>query len=153
MRFFRRGKSKIWVCPTVAGASPTSTELTAGTDISGYIAAINGFGLTNSPIATPDLGTSFNSQIEGEDTIADSSLGVYDDDTDDALRTLLAKGTEVCLVLMPYGNVPAKRCEVWKVKSTGFNDQWGMDAAAAQATVSFAVTATPNQAGTVPAAA
>jgi hypothetical protein len=152
MRFFRRGKSKIWICPTVAGSSPTTAELTAGTDISGSIAAIGGFGLTNSPITTPDLGTSFNSQIEGEDTVADSSFTVYDDDSEEgeALRELLAKGTEVCAVLMPYGKVATKRCEVWRIKSTGFNDTWSMDAAAAQAVVSVAVTQTPNQLGVIP---
>lgn len=154
MRFFRRGKSKVYVCPTVAGASPSRAELTAGYDVSGSIAAISGFGLTNSPIATPDLGTSFNSQIEGEDTVADSSFTVYDDDSSegDDLRDMLAKGTETCVVLMPYGDVPTKRLEVWRAKSTGFNDQWSMDASAAQAAVSFAITDTPNQVGVVPAA-
>jgi hypothetical protein len=149
VRFFRRGKSKIYICPTVVGASPTTAEITAGTDISGSVAAISGFALTNAPIATPDLGTAFNSQIEGEDTVADSTLTLYDDDSTpgQTLRTLLAKGTAVSLVLMPYGKVAAKRCEVWPVKSVGFNDQWSMDATAAQAVVGFAITGTPNQAG------
>lgn len=153
MRFFRRGKSKVWICPTVAGDSPTTAELTAGTDISKYIASISGFGLTNSPITTPDLGTAFNSQIEGEDTVADSSFTLYDDDEEDGelLRTLLARGTECCVVLMPYGRVATKRCEKWKVKVTGFNDQWSTDATAAQAVSSFAVSETPNQEGIVPA--
>lgn len=152
MRFFRRGKSKIYVCPLVAGDSPTTAEITAGTDISGSIAAIAGFGLTNSPIATPDLGTAFNSQIEGEDAVADSSFTLYDDDSEagETLRTLLAKGTEVVIVLMPYGHIAAKRCEKWPVKSTGFNDTWSMDAAAAQAVVGFAISKTPVQDGIIP---
>lgn len=154
MRFFRRGKSKVLVCPTVAGDSPTRPEMTAGTDISKYVASVTGFGITNTPIVTPDLGTKFNSQIEGEDTVADSSFGLYDEDDEDgeALRALLAKGTEVCIVLLPYGDVATKRCEVWRVRSTGFNDQWSMDASAAQAVAGFAVTEEPEQAGVVPAA-
>lgn len=155
MRFFRRGKSKIMVCPTVAGASPTSAEITGGTDISNSIASIAGFGITNSPIVTPDLGTAFNTQIEGEDTVADSSFGLYDDDgpEGEAIRLLLAKGTETCLVLMPYGNTPTKRCEVWRVRVTGLNDGWTLDATAAQMTASFAITKQPAQDGVIPAAA
>lgn len=151
MRFFRRGKSKIYIVPTIAGASPTTAELTAGTDVSGEVAAISGFGLTNSPITTPDLGTAFNSQIEGEDTAEDCSITFYDDDgTGSTLRTLLAKGTECHVVLMPYGKIAEKRLEKWPVKSTGFNDQWSMDAAAAQAVCTFAVRTTPTQNGVVP---
>lgn len=149
MRFFRRGKSKIWIIPTVAGTSPTTAEFTAGTDVSGDVAAISGFGLSNSPISVPDLGTTFNSQVEGEDTAEDCSVTFYDDDTTSTTRTLLAKGTAVCVVLLPYGKVSTKRCEVWRCKSTGFNDQWSLDATAAQATVNFAVLSTPNQAGVI----
>lgn len=151
MRFFRRGKSKIYIIPTIAGATPTSAEITAGTDVSGSVASISGFGLTNSPISTPDLGTLFNSQIEGEDSAEDCSITFYDDDTTTTLRTLLVKGTACHVVLMPYGNIATKRLERWPVKSTGFNDQWTLDSAAAQAVVTFAVTDTPNQNGTVPA--
>lgn len=150
MRFFRRGKSKIYVVPLIAGASPTAPELSAGTDVSGSTAAISGFGLTNSPISTPDLGTLFNSQIQGEDSTEDCSITFYDDDTASTLRTLLAKGTDCSVVLMPYGKVSTKRCEIWPVTSTGFNDQWSLDATAAQAMVTFAVRNTPNQAGILP---
>jgi len=150
VRFFRRGKSKVYIVPAVVGASPTSAELTAGTDVSGDLAAISGFGITNSPIPTPDLGTAFNSQIEGEDAAEDCSMTFYDDDTLNVLRTLLVKGAAVSVVLMPYGKISTKRCEVWKVKSTGFNDQWTLDASAAQAVCTFAVVAAPNQAGVIP---
>lgn len=152
MRFFRRGKSKIWVTPTVAGTNPTLAEITAGTDISGSVAGISGFGITNSPIVTPDLGTAFNSQIEGEDAVADSSLTLYDDDASEVVRDLLAKGTTTCVLLMPYGNVTGKRLEVWRTRVTGFNDQWSLDASAAQALASFAILSQPNQDGSVPAA-
>lgn len=153
MRFFRRGKSKVYICPTVAGDSPTSAELTAGTDISKYIATISGFGITNTPITTPDLGTAFNSQIEGEDSVADSSFGLYDDDgtEGDTLRELLAKGTECVVVLMPYGKIATKRCEKWPVRVTGFNDTYSTDATAAQAVAGFAVTEEPVQDGIIPA--
>ena len=150
-RFFRRGVSKIRFCPAVAGTSPTRPELTAGTDLSAGVAAIGGFSLSNAPIATPDLATSFDSQIDGPDTTDSSTLTFYDDDTTATIRTALAKGTAGFVILMPYGDVPTKRCEVWPVKSTGVNDQWSLDASAAQFQVGFAVTTKPNQAGVIPA--
>lgn len=150
-RFFRRGYSKIKWAPAVAGASPTRAEITAGVDLSPQVADIAGFQLTNNPIVTPDLATSFDSQIDGPDTTADSSLTFYDDNAAAVIRTTLAKGVSGCILLFPYGDNSGKRCEVWQVKSTGVNDQWSLDATAAQFQVGFAVLSTPNQAGTTPA--
>ncbi len=150
-RFFRRGISKVRFLPAVAGASPTRAELNAGTDLSASIAAIGGFTLENAPIGTPDLSTNFDNQVDGPDTAGASSFTFYDDDTATAVRNALAKGTAGYIVLMPYGDVATKRCEVWPVKSTGVNDQWGLDAAAAQFIIGFAITSKPNQNGTIPA--
>lgn len=150
-RFYRRGVSKVRFAPAVAGASPTRAEINAGTDLSPQVADIAGFALTNNPIETPDLSTGFNSQIDGPDTTADSSLTFYDDNAANTIRNVLAKGVIGYILLFPYGDSVGKRCEVWQVKSTGVNDQWTLDAAAAQFQVGFAVLSTPNQAGTVPA--
>lgn len=151
-RFFRRGVSKVRFCPAVASqAAPTRSEINAGTDLSAQISGIGGFSLANSPITTPDLATNFDSQIDGPDATGDSSLTFYDDDASSAIRTALAKGTTGFIVLMPYGDVATKRCEVWPVKSTGVNDEWTLDATAAQFGVGFAVTGKPTQNAVVPA--
>lgn len=150
-RFFRRGVSKVKFLPSVAGSSPTRAEITAGVDLSPAVAGINGFQFSNSPITTPDLATNFDSQIVGPDAAGDSSLNFYDDDTATAVRTALSKGTAGFLILFPYGDVPTKRCEKWPVTSTGVNDEWSLDATAAQFQVGFAVTDRPNQSGTTPA--
>jgi len=150
-RFFRRGVSKVKFLPAVAGTSPTRAEITAGTDLSPAIAGINGFSLNNSPITTPDLATNFDSQIDGPDAAGDSSLNFYDDDATTTMRTAVAKGTAGFIVLFPYGDVSGKRCEKWPVKSTGVNDEWGLDATAAQFQVGFAVTGKPEQNAVTPA--
>lgn len=150
-RFFRRGVSKVKFLPAIAGTSPTRSEITAGVDLSPAVAAINGFSLSNSPITTPDLATNFDSQINGPDAAGESSLNLYDDDTTTAMRTAVAKGTAGYIVLFPYGDVPTKRCEKWPVTSTGVNDEWSLDATAAQFQVGFAVTAVPVQNGVIPA--
>jgi hypothetical protein len=162
MRFFRRGKSKISFLPAVAATTvvngatvpgdPTRAEITAGTPLSASVAEVSGFQLSNSPIATPNLADTFTPQIDGEDTVADSSLTFYDDDTATTIRTSQAKGTAGFMLLMPYGDTPTKRCEVWPVKSTGVNDEWSVGNDPARFAVGYAVTGTPNQAAVVPAA-
>lgn len=150
-RYYRRGKSKLRFLPSVSNqAAPTAGEVTAGTDLTPSVADINGFGYNNSPIATPDLASTFTSSIPGEDTTDDSSLMFYDDDTATTIRTLLAKGVTGYIMRMPYGQVTAKRAEIWPITSTGVNDQWSAGNDAAQFQVGFAVTATPTLTAVVP---
>jgi hypothetical protein len=154
-KFFRRGKSKIRFCPLVANpAAPTRAELTAGTDLSDFVAEIGGFSLSNSPISTPDLGASFTKSIPGEDTTDESSLTLYDDDQASGApyRTTLARGVEGYIVLMPYGDIPARRCEVWHVISTGINEEWSLGNDSARTSVTFSVNSVPQQNAVVPAA-
>lgn len=151
IRFFRRGVSEIKFLPAVAGSSPTRAEINAGTVLTAQVADISGFMLNNSPITTPDLATTFDSQIDGPDTVADSTLTFYDLTDTATIRTALAKGTNGFIVLFPYGDVATKRCEVWPVRSTGVNDQWGLGADPARYVVGFAITVKPTQNATVPA--
>ncbi|HEY1180248.1 MAG TPA: hypothetical protein VGF17_29170, partial [Phytomonospora sp.] len=105
-RRFRRGTTVFYACPAIAAplTGPTRAELTAGTKLAG-IAAIGGFSISNSPVATPDLDSRFTTSVPGEDTAADSSLTFWDDDTDTESRDVLAKDTSLFIVYMPYGDV------------------------------------------------
>lgn len=151
-KFYRRGISEIHFLPAVASpAAPTRVEITAGVDLSPGVAAIAGFQLSNAPIAVPNLKDQFTPQIDGEDTIADSSLTFNDDIDVDDIRTTLAKGTVGFLELMPYGDVVGARVETWPVKVSGFNDTWDLGATPAQAVAGFVVTGVPEQNGVIPA--
>ena len=150
-RFFRRGVSKIRFASAVVGNSPTRPEITASVDLSPAVSAINGFQFQNNPITTPDLSDNFDSQITGPDAAGDSSLNFYDDDVSTTIRTTLAKGTPGFLLYLPYGDVPTKRVEKWPVTSLGVNDEWSMDATAAQFQVQYAITSRPYQQGVIPA--
>lgn len=150
-KFFRRGKSKIYFLTAVAAPQTgvTTAELTAGTDLSASLADVSGFTLTNSPISVPDLSTVFTSQIDGEDTTADSTITFNDDDSVVTIRTALAKGTVGYMILLPYGTAATKRCEVWPVKTTGINDQWSVGNDPARYISYFAITGVPKQNGVV----
>lgn len=152
MKFFRRGVSKIRFAPTVVGTSPTRAEITSSTDLSDWVTGVDGFQFSNERIDTPVLGSSFTSQIDGPDTVGDSTLTFIDDDTVTAVRTALAKGTSGFLLMFPYGDVPTKRVEKWPVKSAGVNDEWSMGNDPARYAVDFAITSPPVQNGVVPAA-
>lgn len=149
-RFFRRGTSKIFFLPVCVGTSPLRTEIAAGTDLSPFVNNISGFQLTNSPIATPDLAHAFTSQIGGEDTVANSALTVYDESTS-AVRAAINKGDVGFIILMPYGDIAAKRCEKWPVTCIGFNDEWSMGNDHANSLVGFACAEEPVQNGVIPA--
>jgi hypothetical protein len=154
LKFFRRGKTKIMFLPAVADlAAPTRAEITAGTDLSPQIADVNGFDITNTPIETPNLAEAYTTTIDGEDKSGASSFVMYDDDTSTAVRSTIAKGTAGFILILPYGDVPTKRCEVWPVKVTGQNDIITTGNEAARYNSSYAVTRTPEQDAVVPAAA
>lgn len=150
-KFFRRGVSLINFLPAVATPTAVSgAEISAGTALTPSVGGITGFQLTNSPITVPDLATVFTAQINGEDTVADSSLTIHDDDNSSTIRTALAKGTAGFILLRPYGAATGKRNEVWPVKVTGYNDEWSLDNTNAKSVVSFAITSTPTQNGVNP---
>lgn len=143
--FFRRGVSRILFLPAVAGTSPTAPEIAAGTNLTPFIGGITGFQLNNTPIPVPNLQDRFTPQITGEDTVADSSLSINDDDTSTVVRTALAKATVGFIYLQPYGATAGKRGEKWPIVVTGYNDEYTTDNANAKANAGFAVTATPTQ--------
>lgn len=150
-RFFRRGRSAVKFAPSVAGNSPTRAEITAGLDVTGQVADLAGFNLSNSPIETPDLATTFNSQIKGPDATDTSTLTFYDDDVSSTIRTTMAKDVTGVILLFPYGDISTKRVEKWPVVSTGVNDEWSLDANAARFVIGYAVTSVPFQTGVTPA--
>jgi hypothetical protein len=156
-RSIPRGQSRWFACRDIVNpAAPTRAELTAGLEITQSIAAIGGFALTNSPVPTPDLGSRRDSKVPGTDNVGDLSLNLWDEiargtTTSDPARDALAKDTELYLVIMPYGDVPGRRCEVWQVTSTGVNDQRDMSAAM-QYQIGFADGDVLEQDAVIPAA-
>lgn len=153
-RYFRRSDGQtFWAfVPAVANmAAPTAAEINAGINLTSQISEISGFTFVNEPISTPDLSTAFVSSIPGEDVAEDCQLILYDDDASTANWTALAKGTTGYMVVSPYEKTAASKCRVWKVTSTGPNDQYTLDAEAAKIMVGFSVDIRPNLDSVFPA--
>lgn len=149
-RFFRRGTTKIAYLPAIASLdAPTSGEVAAGTDLTGAIADTAGWDFSNTPITTPDLSTTFDTQIGGPDSAGTPTMTFYDDQTT-TIRAALAKGTAGFILRQPYGSATTKRAEVFPIKTTAVNDAYTLGNEAAKFIVGFAVTAVPHLAAAMP---
>jgi hypothetical protein len=150
-RFMLKGVEKIrFVTTAVNILAPTLAEIAAGIDLTADLAAMSGFMLKNNPIATPDLATTFDSTIGGNDTIDASTMDFYDRDNSATIRTGLAKGTSGTIVFERYGHTSGKRAELWPVTTTGVNDMTTVNPEAAKFQVSFSNPSVPNQNYTLP---
>ncbi|MGW2384404.1 phage tail tube protein [Streptomyces sp. NPDC001658] len=140
--------------PTVASTAllPTRAEITAGTDLTPNIAATDGWTLENQPIETPDMASTFVSKIGGDDSAADSSLTMYEDETADDVETDLAKGTDGFIAIFSKGDIAAaKGLDVFPVTVVSNSKAYVTDNEAAKITVQFTITARPAFNQTVPA--
>lgn len=150
-RYFRRGVTKVYWCPTIANkAAPTRSELNAGTDLSNEVSAIEGWMVQSETVATPALGTTFDAKINSVTSADDSSLMFYADSTSVDVRGLLPRGTNGFVVWLDEGDVAGRKMDVFPVRVTSTPKQREMDNAA-QIQVQFAVTAEPAENVTIPA--
>jgi hypothetical protein len=155
MRFNRKGVTRIKFLPNVASADllPTRAEISAGTDLTDGVRSIDGWSLENQPIETPDMGSTFVSKIDGDDSAADSSLGFYEDNTLDDIETDLAKGTTGVMAIFSKGDVPGgKGLDLFPVKVASNSKAYSTDNEAAQINVQFVITDRPQFNQTIPAA-
>ncbi|MFF9287511.1 phage tail tube protein [Streptomyces griseosporeus] len=152
-RFNRKGVTKILFADTIASATylPTAAELTAATDYTKHIAAVDGFALENQEIETPDMESTFVSKIPGDDSASDSSLTFYEDDTTDTIETELAKGTTGFIVICRKGKAPStKGMDVYPVRVASNSAAITADNEAAKIMVRFSITDRPLLNATVP---
>ncbi|HEX5566598.1 MAG TPA: hypothetical protein VFY14_06655 [Streptomyces sp.] len=155
-KYMRRGTSIFKFVPEIADPSmlPTREELDAGTDLTGYIAELDGWTLTNNVIETPDMADTFDSKIPGSDAADDSSMTFYEDEVDAELETTLAKGTSGYVVILRKGDVPASASmDVFPVRVASQSPQYTADNEAAKFMVTFTITSRPVQGAPVPDAA
>jgi hypothetical protein len=86
-RYFARGTSVCRFLTTIASLStgPTRAELTAGTNLSGEIAEIDGWNVESGSIETPDLASEFTSSIPGSTSAEDYIVWMDGGDVEDYL--------------------------------------------------------------------
>ncbi|WJV48902.1 hypothetical protein [Streptomyces flavofungini] len=155
-RFMRRGTTLFYFLQKIAADDnvPTRAELAAAnaTDLSGTISDVEGWSLENTPIDTPDMGSTFATSIPGEDKADNSSLTFYEDKVTDTVETLLSKGVVGFIVILRKGDVPAsKSLDVFPVRVGSRSASYSTGSEPAKFKVTFGITEEPTLDAAVPA--
>lgn len=126
-RYFAPGLSKCLYVPTIANpASPTRSELDAGTDLSGEINAIDGWTVTSDTADTPDLDSTFVGKLPTTTSADDSSLTMYASEDGQDVRSLLSRNTRGFIVWMDEGDDPSNTMDVFPILVSSVSKQRSM---------------------------
>jgi len=155
-RFLRRGISKIyWLKKINDPKWPSRTEISEPNrfDLTDAVSDIEGWALENDPIETPDMGSTFNSSIPGNDKAENSSLTFYEDRHSDAIEQHLPKGAKGYVVLLRKGDIPGSRSvDVFPVQVATRAATYSTGNEAAKFKVTFTITDEPSLDAVVPEA-
>ncbi|MFE4535799.1 hypothetical protein ACFRKB_12040 [Streptomyces scopuliridis] len=153
-RFLRRGISKIYWLNTVNDPRwPSRKEISAPNrfDLTNAVSDIEGWALANEPIETPDMGSTFNSSIPGNDKADSSSLTFYEDRFSDDVELRLPKGAKGYVVLLRKGDIPGSRSvDVFPVQVATRAATYSTGNEAAKFKVDFTIVDEPSLDAVVP---
>ncbi|MDN0193918.1 hypothetical protein [Streptomyces sp. S.PNR 29] len=153
-RFLRRGISKIyWLRKVNNSERPTRTEISEPNrfDLTKAVSDIEGWALENEPIETPDMGSTFNSSIPGNDKAESSSLTFYEDRFSDDIEQELPKGAKGYVVFLRKGDIPGSRSvDVFPVQVATRAATYSTGNEAAKFQVTFTITEEPSLDAPVP---
>lgn len=142
----------LWV-PTMASyASPTRSELNAGTNLVGEVSACEGWQITSEQVATPDLGHLFTGSIPGRTSVEDSSLTMYADLGGTDARTLMARTTSGFIVWMDGGDVAGRLMDIFPVRVSSVGKVRNVEGSEAAAlSITYSITRVPAEDVEIPA--
>ncbi|MFG3656866.1 hypothetical protein [Streptomyces sp. NPDC047706] len=145
-RFLRRGISKILWSPDLNDPKyPSRREITNAFGLTDAVSDIEGWALENDPIETPDMGSTFNSSIPGNDKAENSSLTFYEDRFSDAIEQQLPKGAKGYVILLRKGDLPGSRSvDVFPVQVATRAATYSTGNEAAKFKVDFTITDEPS---------
>jgi len=116
-RFIPEGTTAFyWVVSMATYTSPTRAELNAGTNLTPEVAETGNWAITSGAIDTPDLATTFTSQIPGKVTVDGATINMYSDDNQADARTLMPRNTTGYIVKFPGGDITGRKMSVFPVK-------------------------------------
>ena len=96
--------------------APSRAELNAGTNLTPEVAGTGNWAVTSGAVDTPDLLTTFTSQIPGKITVDGSTLDMYSDDNQADARTLMPRNAVGFIVKFPGGDITGRKMTVFPVK-------------------------------------
>ena len=142
-RYFVAGTRQVSWVPTIANInSPTSAELSAGTDLTGQIGAIAGFDESVNFVAAPDMGSRYEPQIAGRIQSQNSSISFYASSNSSDVRNLLTLNLAGYIVIYTEGIATGNKMNVFPVTVGSVAPDPNMEAVAL-ILVSFGITKQP----------
>lgn len=143
-----------WLDTIAAGnLVPTRAEITAGTALTSEVVSASGWGVDGNLIQVNTFGNSFGRQVPGRITAQQSTLVFTADKAGDDIRSVIARGDTGYILRCPGGDVTAYKGDVFPVQVVSMSKALSTDDAAAQITVTFAITQFPAEDITLPATA
>jgi hypothetical protein len=129
--FALRGVLRALLLPSVAIlTAPTRLEINAGTSLTTSLAAVGGFAVENQVREVAPVGASFVEQSPGINKAPPCVLTLYEAKTSATLRAAVAIGTSGYILLVPYGDVVGRRCELWPGSVATLATTWDASGAA-----------------------
>lgn len=151
-RFLRAGITRMFLVPSIASATlvPTAAEVNAGTELTAEVSTVTGFSFSNQTISTPDLKSTFESEIPGKDKADASDLEMYQRKGTDTLRAAQAKGTAGFMVILFDGTAGANpaagdKADVFPVSIASNSKVISADNVAAMYKATYTITDKPAQ--------
>jgi hypothetical protein len=105
-----------WVATVATLASPTRSELDAGTDLTAEVAAATGWEITADRVAVPDLGTKFVGRISGRVNPGDAQIVFYASEDTEDVRDVLARGDQGNIFIGDGGDVTGQKARMFAVE-------------------------------------
>jgi hypothetical protein len=116
-RFIPEGATAFyWVVTMASYQAPSRAELNAGTNLTPEVAGSGNWGIVSGAVDTPDLATTFTSQIPGKITVDGSTLDMYSDIAEADARTLMPRNAVGFIVKFPGGDITGRKMTVFPVK-------------------------------------
>jgi hypothetical protein len=152
LRYIPEGVRHFNFLPAIATLSaPTRAEINAGTDLTPQVSAFGNWGILASAVNTPDLASTFVPTIPGLITVDGSTIDMYADSTSNDVRTLLPRNTVGFILMLPEGDVPTRKMDVFPVKVMSIEKLASIGGNPATISINFSVTSLPQENVTVPA--
>lgn len=153
--YIATGRRKIvWVATMAAYATPTTAEITAGTDLSPWIIpdSVTGFSTTSEFVDDPRLSTRTVNKVAGVVTFEDSSIRFVAGVSAADVRALLTRDLTGYIVICWEGIVTSGKCSVFPVTIGSASEETGDGSALSGIMVTFAITGTPAEQIAIPTA-
>ena|SRR2546425_6666409 len=145
-RYTSRGTTAVyWVVTIASPASPTRSELNAGTNLATQIADAKGWSVKTNMIDAPDMSTRYTPTIPGAISADDSSLTMYMSKNGVDARALMPQDAVGFIVWLDGGDVASNKMDVFPVTVASHSKQRNADGGSADTLmISYAITALPS---------